>query len=78
MVLTRRQDKAILRWLPNEIISEIIQAAPTADRAALCQASKLFHSIGVSVLYRAVDVRWQSIDAFSRTILSDPFLASLL
>ncbi|KAJ6585642.1 hypothetical protein B0H19DRAFT_1250436 [Mycena capillaripes] len=55
MVLTRRQRKAISCWLPNEIISEIFQAAPAADRAALCGTSKLFYGIGAPVLYRVID-----------------------
>ncbi|KAJ6585652.1 hypothetical protein B0H19DRAFT_1110379 [Mycena capillaripes] len=79
MVLTRRQHKAISRWLPNEIISQIILAAPTADRAALCRASKLFHGIGVLVLYRVVNMHSPvSIDAFSRTILSNSSLAPMV
>ncbi|KAJ6585598.1 hypothetical protein B0H19DRAFT_1110245, partial [Mycena capillaripes] len=78
MVLTRRQHKAISRWLPNEIIAEIIQVAPTADRAALCRASKLFHGVGVPVLYRVVNVRRESTDAFSRTILANRLLAGLV
>ncbi|KAJ7500520.1 hypothetical protein B0H11DRAFT_1995642 [Mycena galericulata] len=56
MVLTRRQYKAILRWLPNEIITEIIQVAPRGDREALCRTSKLFHAIGLPILYRDVNL----------------------
>ncbi|KAJ6537695.1 hypothetical protein B0H19DRAFT_373071 [Mycena capillaripes] len=79
MVLTRRQ-LAITRWLPNEIISEIIQAAPrSADRASLCRASKLFYSIGVQALYPEVDIKSYSCAiSFSSAILSKPALSGLV
>ncbi|KAJ7736028.1 hypothetical protein DFH07DRAFT_843167 [Mycena maculata] len=41
MVLTRRQSKTISRWLPNEVISEVIEAAPTTDLTALYRASQV-------------------------------------
>ncbi|KAJ6537717.1 hypothetical protein B0H19DRAFT_373261 [Mycena capillaripes] len=80
MVLTRRQFKAITRWLPNEIISEIIQAAPRrANRASLCRASKLFHSIGVQALYREVDLdSYPRVISFSSAVLSNPALSELV
>ncbi|KAJ7621985.1 hypothetical protein DFH06DRAFT_1232400 [Mycena polygramma] len=83
MVLTRRQYKDISRWFPNEIISEIVQAAPQADRAALCRVSRLFHSVSVPVLYRVVDVpagahHRDSMKAFSFAILSNPLLPGLV
>ncbi|KAJ6548162.1 hypothetical protein DFH09DRAFT_1087283 [Mycena vulgaris] len=52
MFLTRRAYKSISRWLPNEIITEIL-AASQADQASLCRVSKLFYALcrplGVSV-----------------------------
>ncbi|KAJ6543913.1 hypothetical protein B0H19DRAFT_290407 [Mycena capillaripes] len=70
--------QAISSWFPAEIISEVILASPRGDRAAFCRVSKLFHNIGVPVLYRVVNLPWESRDAFSRTILSNPFLAGLV
>ncbi|KAJ7773649.1 hypothetical protein DFH07DRAFT_801357 [Mycena maculata] len=52
MVLTRRM---ITQWLPNELITEIVRAAPKAGQAALCRVSKLFHDLALPVLNRAVD-----------------------
>ncbi|KAJ6566987.1 hypothetical protein B0H19DRAFT_716468 [Mycena capillaripes] len=68
MVLT------ILEWLPPEIISEIIQAASPSDQAALCRISKLFHTLGVPVLYRVVElINYLSITLFCSAILTDTF-----
>ncbi|KAJ7932970.1 hypothetical protein B0H13DRAFT_1953966 [Mycena leptocephala] len=77
MVLTRRQSKAISRWLPNEIISEIIQATPCrTDRAALCATSKLFYGISIPVLYREVDLdSYSCARSFSASIVSNPTLS---
>ncbi|KAJ6566980.1 hypothetical protein B0H19DRAFT_1374329, partial [Mycena capillaripes] len=63
---------AISEWLPQEIICEITQAASPSDQAALCRTSKLFHALGVPVLYRVVEVTgYASIISFCSTILSD-------
>ncbi|KAJ7036524.1 hypothetical protein C8F04DRAFT_1394125 [Mycena alexandri] len=71
MVLTRRASKSIVRWLPNEVISEIIQAAPPRDQASLCRATKLFEGLGVPILYRVVDLKTgASTKAFCSTIAS--------
>ncbi|KAJ7732605.1 hypothetical protein DFH07DRAFT_846422 [Mycena maculata] len=59
MVLTRRRYKAymvITRWLPNEIISEIIQSTPKADQATLCRVSKLFSGLTLPILNREVHI----------------------
>ncbi|KAF7353954.1 hypothetical protein MVEN_01081800 [Mycena venus] len=73
MVLTRRAYKAISRWLPNEVISEIIQAAPPSDQAALCRTSQLFHALGVPMLYRIVVLcHYESIEGFCSTVLANP------
>ncbi|KAF8155343.1 hypothetical protein K438DRAFT_1862636 [Mycena galopus ATCC 62051] len=72
MVLTRRAYKSISRWLPNEVICEIIQAARPSDQAALCRTSKLFHSLGVPVLYRVVELRsYASIRDFCSVVLAN-------
>ncbi|KAJ7100492.1 hypothetical protein C8R44DRAFT_946970 [Mycena epipterygia] len=76
MVLTRRAYKAISRWLPNEVITEIIQAASQKDRAALCRTSKLFYGLSVPVLYRVVDIETHvCLLSFSAVISSNPDLA---
>ncbi|KAJ7777164.1 hypothetical protein B0H16DRAFT_1712208 [Mycena metata] len=73
MVLTRRAYKSIARWLPNEVITEIIQAAPPRDQASLCRTTKLFEGLGVPILYRVVNLQVEdaeSIEAFCSTIAS--------
>ncbi|KAJ7773625.1 hypothetical protein DFH07DRAFT_801305 [Mycena maculata] len=57
MVLTRRGHKArmMVTRLPNEIITEIVRAAPKADQATLCRVSKFFHSLVLPVLNRVVE-----------------------
>ncbi|KAJ7684217.1 hypothetical protein DFH06DRAFT_1462596 [Mycena polygramma] len=79
MVLTRRAYKSISRWLPNEIISQIIEAASFDDLAALCRTCKLFHAIGIPVLYRVVRLRGESVEAFCSTVLGNtPKFAELV
>ncbi|KAF8209468.1 hypothetical protein K438DRAFT_1811092 [Mycena galopus ATCC 62051] len=73
MVLTRRAYKSISRWLPNEVISEIIHTAPRSDLVAICRVSRLFHALGLSLLYRRVELAsYASIDRFCSTILGNP------
>jgi hypothetical protein len=50
------RDERIDQWLPNEIITQIIQASSASDQAALCRTSRLFHALGVPVLYRVVEL----------------------
>ncbi|KAJ7773641.1 hypothetical protein DFH07DRAFT_1057176 [Mycena maculata] len=82
MVLTRRGHKArmmITRWLPNEIIIEIVRATPRkADQAALCRVSKLFHSLALPVLNRVVKVRNNTITAFCTALIADPTRADVI
>ncbi|KAJ7509631.1 hypothetical protein B0H11DRAFT_1253805 [Mycena galericulata] len=81
MVLTRRQHRAISRWLPNEVIVQIIEAAPREDRATLCRVSKLFQGLAVPVMYRVVHLRRCSradVRAFCLALLSNPALAELV
>ncbi|KAJ7244087.1 hypothetical protein C8J57DRAFT_1556055 [Mycena rebaudengoi] len=53
-VLTRRAAKCILRFLPNELLTEIIANAAPADQVALCRVSKLFNRLARRVLYRTL------------------------
>jgi hypothetical protein len=80
MDLTRRTSKAISEWFPNEIITQIIEAAPqTADREALCRASKLFHGLCAPILYRTVVLdNFISVAAFCSAVLSNRALAELV
>ncbi|KAF8151257.1 hypothetical protein K438DRAFT_1865168 [Mycena galopus ATCC 62051] len=72
MVLTRRAHKSIFRWLPNEVISEIIRAVRPSDQAALCRTTKLFHALGVPILYRVVALQGgTSIMHFCDTVLAN-------
>ncbi|KAJ7654310.1 hypothetical protein B0H17DRAFT_1214407 [Mycena rosella] len=79
MVLTRRAYKAISRWLPNEIIAEIVQAAPRSDQASLCRVSKLFRDLCRPILYRVVDLETNaSVPDFRNTVFSNAALAGLV
>ncbi|KAJ7642860.1 hypothetical protein B0H17DRAFT_1339176 [Mycena rosella] len=80
MVLTRRAYKAISRWLPNEIITEIIQATPPSDQASLCRAGKLFHALCLPLLYRVVDLKTDAsvTAAFCSTIISNETIAGIV
>ncbi|KAJ7490831.1 hypothetical protein FB451DRAFT_626275 [Mycena latifolia] len=79
MVLTRRASKAIARWLPTEIMTEIVQASPPSDQASLCRVSKLFNGLGRPVLYRVVDLQsYAPTAAFCAAVLSNTALAELV
>ncbi|KAJ7118093.1 hypothetical protein C8R44DRAFT_790274 [Mycena epipterygia] len=55
MVLTRRAYKSIVRWLPNEILAEVIRCLDSyRDLRALCQTSRLINGIAIPLLYREV------------------------
>ncbi|KAJ7626079.1 hypothetical protein FB45DRAFT_75026 [Roridomyces roridus] len=54
MVLTRRASKCILRWLPNELVSEIITLSSSDTQLALCRVCKLFNQLAAMSLYRKV------------------------
>ncbi|KAJ6615119.1 hypothetical protein B0H10DRAFT_85730 [Mycena sp. CBHHK59/15] len=53
-MLTRRAAKSILRFLPNEILTEIIAVSPPTTQAALCRASRLFNKLATCFLYRTI------------------------
>ncbi|KAJ7654304.1 hypothetical protein B0H17DRAFT_1338296 [Mycena rosella] len=79
MVLTRRAHRDISRRLPNEIITEIVQAARRSDQASLCRISQLFYAVSLPVLYR--DVRMEtaaSALAFRSSVMSNNVLAELV
>ncbi|KAJ6566982.1 hypothetical protein B0H19DRAFT_1139059 [Mycena capillaripes] len=76
MVLTRRAYRAISRWLPNEVIIEIIQFTAKADQAALCRVSKLFHGLCLPILNREVHLKsYRCAVAFCSTIVKTPIRA---
>ncbi|KAJ7759565.1 hypothetical protein B0H16DRAFT_1533738 [Mycena metata] len=76
MVLTRRQYKSISRWLPNEILIEIIRAVATADQATLARVCKLFHGLATPVIYSVVELRKLArILGFCRCIVSNSSLS---
>ncbi|KAJ7687224.1 hypothetical protein B0H17DRAFT_1070333 [Mycena rosella] len=79
MVLTRRAHRDISRRLPNEIITEIAQAAPRSDQLPLCRVSKLFHALTLPALYRDVRIETEASDlAFRSAVMSNNALAELV
>ncbi|KAJ7466196.1 hypothetical protein B0H11DRAFT_2048810 [Mycena galericulata] len=54
MVLTRRAYKSIIRWLPNEVLSEVMQYASRQDLVVLCQTSRLISGLATPLLYRSI------------------------
>ncbi|KAJ7619705.1 hypothetical protein FB45DRAFT_162759 [Roridomyces roridus] len=77
---TRSARKAymrITRWLPNEVLTEIIHNVPRADLVTLCRVSKLFHALALPSLNQTVvlqtDTRsWKVLEAFCSAILQSP------
>ncbi|KAJ7612192.1 hypothetical protein FB45DRAFT_1065550 [Roridomyces roridus] len=63
---------SITKWLPNELLVEMIQNTPRADQAALCRVSKLFHALTLPVLNGTVvlDDRRYRTHTFSDAFLS--------
>ncbi|KAJ7619624.1 hypothetical protein FB45DRAFT_1062986 [Roridomyces roridus] len=64
-------------WLPNEVLTEIIQNAPRADQTTLCRVSKLFHELVLPILLKKVAFSlWKSrpgaLEAFCRTMIRNP------
>ncbi|KAJ7643509.1 hypothetical protein FB45DRAFT_1113461 [Roridomyces roridus] len=83
MVLTRRAHRArmlITRWLPNEVLADIIRYAAQSDRATLCRVSKLFHALVLPMLNRHVVFVLQDdgcsyhqlLENFSRAFIQNP------
>ncbi|KAJ7684178.1 hypothetical protein DFH06DRAFT_1161 [Mycena polygramma] len=73
LTVTSRAYKEISRWLPNEVVAEIIQHAPKDDQAALCRVSKLFQGLCVPALYRVVCLeKYASAMSFYSSLLANP------
>ncbi|KAJ7290303.1 hypothetical protein C8J57DRAFT_339999 [Mycena rebaudengoi] len=79
MVLTRRAYKDISRWLPNEVILEIIDGLTVGDWLSLCGVSKLFHGLCIPFVYRSVKLEtWATILSFCSVIVGNPAHAPLV
>ncbi|KAJ7612174.1 hypothetical protein FB45DRAFT_1065535 [Roridomyces roridus] len=78
MVLTRSASRArmrITRWLPNEVLTEIIRHARRADQMTLCRASKLFHALVLPILSQSIDLwtnRPSSLKEFCLSLVKNP------
>ncbi|KAJ7732579.1 hypothetical protein DFH07DRAFT_780877 [Mycena maculata] len=74
MALTQQDDISTL--LPNELLIQVIDAAPKADQVTLCRVSKLFHALAVPAVYGAVNLpKYTSIISFCSAVLSNASLA---
>ncbi|KAJ7478667.1 hypothetical protein B0H11DRAFT_1916652 [Mycena galericulata] len=85
MVLTRRTSKIrsieIWRWLPNELLTEIIQNVSSADQATLCRVSKLLHNLTLPVLNRTVELNTthpRSLRTFCSALIAKPVRADAI
>ncbi|KAJ7619580.1 hypothetical protein FB45DRAFT_931140 [Roridomyces roridus] len=72
-----RASLCITRWLPNEVLTEIIQHAHKSDQATLCRVSKLFHALVLPILLQTVvlttrDRGPEFLEAFCRAMLRNP------
>ncbi|KAJ7118097.1 hypothetical protein C8R44DRAFT_982849 [Mycena epipterygia] len=54
MVLTRRASKSIIRWLPNELLSEVMLHLSRPDLVALCKTTRLTNALAIPFLYCVV------------------------
>ncbi|KAF7344139.1 hypothetical protein MVEN_01704100 [Mycena venus] len=54
MVLTRRAYKSIVRWLPNEVLSEVLGYMSQPDLLAPCRTSRLINGLATPLLYGSV------------------------
>jgi hypothetical protein len=78
-MLTRRAAKCILRFLPNELLTEIIANTAPADQVALCHVSKLFSRLTRRVLYRTVTLASpRAVLACCNALIGNPELALLV
>ncbi|KAJ6511017.1 hypothetical protein C8R45DRAFT_1207790 [Mycena sanguinolenta] len=82
MVLTRcayRESMEISRWLPNEVLADIIQHSPKVDQASLSRVSRLFHNLCLPVLYSIIEIRHPDICVlFVSAIVENPSRADLV
>ncbi|KAJ7244094.1 hypothetical protein C8J57DRAFT_1556092 [Mycena rebaudengoi] len=78
-MLTRRAAKCILRFLPNELLTEIIANTAPADQVALCRVSKLFNRLARRVLYRTLALASpRAVLACCHSLVSNQELALLV
>ncbi|KAJ7779502.1 hypothetical protein DFH07DRAFT_936289 [Mycena maculata] len=69
MVLTRRAYKSIIRWLPNEVLSEVMLWATQLDLVALCQTSRLINGLATPLLYHTISLGTiQGIERFTSSM----------
>ncbi|KAJ7619643.1 hypothetical protein FB45DRAFT_1063000 [Roridomyces roridus] len=73
----KRALMCITRWLPNEILNEIIQNAPKSDQATLCRVSELFHALVLPIVNQTVVLRTdncslQVLEAFCCAMIRNP------
>ncbi|KAF7341923.1 F-box domain-containing protein [Mycena sanguinolenta] len=84
MVLTRgayRNAMEAFRWLPNEILVDIIQHSTAADQASLSRVSRLFHDLCLPVLYRIVQIKdknFNSVILFCSAMIEKPSRAAVV
>ncbi|KAJ6604044.1 hypothetical protein B0H10DRAFT_2078223 [Mycena sp. CBHHK59/15] len=79
MVLTRRASRCILRWLPNELLSDIISLALVADKVSLCRVSRLFNALAILSLYRVVTLNsYTQLCQFRAALSNDSTRASVV
>ncbi|KAJ7619650.1 hypothetical protein FB45DRAFT_1063009 [Roridomyces roridus] len=75
----QRAQICITLWLPNEVLTEIIQNAPVADQATLCRVSKLFHGLVLPCLLREVALNEsETLESFSLAMRKNPERADLV
>ncbi|KAF7361549.1 hypothetical protein MSAN_01188500 [Mycena sanguinolenta] len=60
----------IFRWLPNEVLVQIIQHSAKGDQAVLARVSKLFRDLCLPVLNREVTINFPSALKSSRAMTS--------
>ncbi|KAJ7473380.1 hypothetical protein FB451DRAFT_1249135 [Mycena latifolia] len=74
-----QKGEAITQWLPNEIITEVIEATNSADLLSLCRVSRLFHELCLPIVYRSVQVvhRTQTL-AFCTALFETPTRAEFV
>ncbi|KAJ7932838.1 hypothetical protein B0H13DRAFT_1856818 [Mycena leptocephala] len=63
----------ISRWLPNDILLDIMEISSKSDQASLCLVSKLFHALCLPILNRTVHLNYcASSIAFCSALIADP------
>lgn len=63
----------ISRWLPNDILLDIMEISSKSDQVSLCLVSKLFHALCLPILNRTVHLNYcASSIAFCSALIVDP------